>query len=145
MKLITRDTDYAVRALCYITRHKRRVISVTELSQSLGVPKPFLRKLLQRLSRRGIVSSYKGRQGGFALAAQAGNIRLTDLIEIFQGNIRLNVCLLKKKPCPGVRQRCPLHKELDSIERHVVGKLRRLTIASLAGSFAAAGLLGGKQ
>ena len=144
MKLITRDTDYAMRALCYIDRQKKRVVSVRDLSRELDIPRPFLRKLLQRLTRERIVSSYKGRQGGFTLAIPAQKVCLADLIEIFQGNTRLNECLLKDKPCPRI-SRCPLSAALGAIERDVVAKLKALTIASLAASFSSIGSSGGKR
>ena len=63
MRLITRNTDYAVRALSYISRQEEKVISVSELVKKIKVPRPFLRKILQTLNKKGILISYKG-QGG---------------------------------------------------------------------------------
>lgn len=60
MKLITRDTDYALRAVCFIARDKERVTSASELVKNLSIPQPFLRKLLQILSRGRILRSHKG-------------------------------------------------------------------------------------
>ena len=65
MKLITRDTDYAVRALCFIGQRQKRLISASELVANLKIPRPFLRKILQTLNREGILNSYKGKGGGF--------------------------------------------------------------------------------
>ncbi|MBM3255649.1 MAG: Rrf2 family transcriptional regulator, partial [Candidatus Omnitrophica bacterium] len=67
MKLITRDTDYALRALCFVARSKDGVVSVSELVDSLKIPKPFLRKSLQLLNKKGVLKSYKGLGGGFKL------------------------------------------------------------------------------
>ncbi|MCX5702041.1 MAG: hypothetical protein NTW64_03570 [Candidatus Omnitrophica bacterium] len=50
MKLITRDTDYAIRALCYIAKNKNEIISVRELVTKLKIPRPFLRKGQFKLS-----------------------------------------------------------------------------------------------
>jgi Rrf2 family protein len=138
MKLITRDTDYALRALCYIHQHNNTVTSVTQLVDDLGVPRSFLRKLLQRLSQAHIVESYRGLGGGFRLAVPSEKIGLVDLIIIFQGPVKLSDCSLKKKPCP--RQlRCPLHEILGAMEEDVLHTLRKMTIASLTRSFIAAG------
>jgi Rrf2 family protein len=68
MKLINRDTDYAVKALLYITKKKPERISVSELVNVLDIPKPFLRKTLQTLNREGVLNSSKGKVGGFGLA-----------------------------------------------------------------------------
>ena len=84
MKLITRDTDYAVRALCYMAGTKRQMVSVPDLVKELKVPGPFLRKILQILNKKGVLRSSKGRGGGFMLAGAPKKIFLVDLMEIFQ-------------------------------------------------------------
>ena len=59
MKLITRNTDYAIRALCYIAEQKQEVISADRLVKSLEIPRPFLRKILQTLTKAGLLNSSK--------------------------------------------------------------------------------------
>jgi Rrf2 family protein len=130
LKLLTRDTDYAIRALCCLARRPDEIASVNELVRILKVPRPFLRKILQTLNRSGLLRSYKGVGGGFAPGFPAEKIFLVDVIRIFQGPFKLNECFLRKRPCPGVR-RCALKKRIDAIERHVVGELASITIASL--------------
>ena len=119
MKLITRNTDYALRALCFIAKNKERIISVAELVKELKIPQPFLRKVLQVLNRKKILKSHKGKGGGFMLAFPVQKIFLVDLIEIFQGSLRLNECFFKKMACPN-RKTCALKKKIDSIERYVI-------------------------
>ena len=97
MKLITRDTDYAIRALMYIASAGDGVVSVAEIEKKLGLPRPFLRKILQVLQKQGVLRSIKGNRGGFLLAVPAKKIILADLIEIFQGKITFTECFLKKK------------------------------------------------
>jgi Rrf2 family protein len=130
MKLITRDTDYALRAICFIVKHKERVVSATELVKNLKMPRPFLRKVLQTLNKKGILESHKGQGGGFLLAKAAEKILLVDLIRIFQGSLRLNECFLRKIACPNMRT-CVLRKKICSIERYVIAELKSITIASL--------------
>jgi Rrf2 family protein len=130
VKLITRDTDYALRALCFIARDKKGVIPVTELVAKLKIPRPFLRKILQVLNREGILDSHKGQGGGFTLARPAEKIRLVDLMKVFQGKFQLNECLFKKVICPNIRQ-CALRKKLDGIESYIIKELKPITIASL--------------
>jgi len=130
MKLITKDTDYAVKALMYIASFPGRLTSVSNLSEELNIPKPFLRKILQVLHKERILKGSKGYGGGFRLARSADKIYLTDLIEIFQGPLKLNECIFKKKLCPD-RKFCFLKKKIDDIEKYVVLKLESITIASL--------------
>jgi len=127
---MTRDTDYALRALCFIAGCKGKIVSVSKLVRVLKVPQPFLRKLLQILSKKGILKSYKGNSGGFLLNNDPGNIFLVDLIKIFQGPFILNECFLKKHPCPNIK-RCILRKKITRIEEYVLKKLKGITVSCL--------------
>ena len=130
MKLITRDTDYALRAICFIAKSKKKIISVSELVKELKIPRPFLRKLLQVLNKKGILKSHKGQGGGFQLNGPANKIFLVDLIVIFQGPLKLNECFFKKLRCPNINS-CSLRKKIEGIENYVVRELKTITINSL--------------
>lgn len=130
MKLITRDTDYAVRALIFITKQKEKIVSVSDLVKELKIPKPFLRKILQILNKHEILNSYKGKGGGFVLARSPKKIFLIGLMRIFQGSLKFNECFLKKKICPNIRK-CILRKKIDRIEKYAINQLNSITINSL--------------
>jgi len=129
MKLITRNTDYALRALCYMSKHQF-VVSVDELVSKLGVPRPFMRKILQQLNKEKILESYKGQGGGFKLRKPPEKIYMLEIIRVFQGNAGLNDCFLKKDICPN-RGRCVLRKKVGAIEDSVFKQLNAINIASL--------------
>jgi len=130
MKLITRDTDYALRALCFIAKSKDDVVPASKLVDALKIPRPFLRKGLQLLNKKGVLRSYKGLGGGFKLAKAPKEVGILDIIEIFQGPFRLNECSFKKRRCPQDAT-CPLKKKLDFIERDVFLKLQAVTLQGL--------------
>jgi Rrf2 family protein len=129
MKLITRNTDYALRAICYISKHKG-LVSVDELVKELGVPRSFMRKILQQLNKKGVLESVKGQGGGFKLRPGSGRISVIEVMRIFQGRLRLNGCFLKKDICPN-RPKCALRKKLRLIEDSVLKQLESITIDSL--------------
>ncbi|MBL7131998.1 MAG: Rrf2 family transcriptional regulator [Candidatus Omnitrophica bacterium] len=130
MKLITRDTDYALRALMFIAKQKERMVSVSDLVEKLKIPRPFLRKLLQILNIKGLLDSHKVKGGGFMLAAVSRKISLLNLMEIFQGKMKLSDYTFKGKRCPHIKT-CRLKKKLDDIERSVIADLKSINIASL--------------
>lgn len=130
VKLITRDVDYAIRALCYMAQTKKERVSVSELVKELNVPRPFLRKILQILNKKGLLKSQKGKGGGFQLAALPDKIFLVDLIEIFQGPFKLNECVLKKEICYDIKG-CILRKRIGDIEKNLVKELKVITLRSL--------------
>ena len=130
MKLLTRNTDYGIRALCFIAKEKDRVVSVPELVKALKIPKPFLRKILQVLTKKGFVKSYKGIGGGFRLVIPAGSLYIVEVAKTFQGSLNLNECFLKKEICPN-KKTCPLKRKIDKIERNVLSELSSITIGQL--------------
>ena len=130
MKLVTRDTDYALRALCYMAGCQDRVVPASELVRELGIPRPFLRKILQVLHKRKVLKSYRGQGGGFLFMMPPDKIFLFGLIEIFQGRLRLNDCFFKKMVCPNTG-RCILKKKIDGLERYILKELSSITVASL--------------
>lgn len=131
MRLINRDTDYAIKALCFLAKGKKeKIISASELVKELKIPRPFLRKILQVLNKRRILKSYKGNGGGFSLAMPAKMIFLVDLIKIFQGEFQLNNCLFKRSICPDVKV-CLLKQKLEGIEKYVLSELESINIESL--------------
>ncbi len=129
MKLITRNTDYALRALCYLSKQKE-IVSVNELVKKLGVPHPFMRKILQQLNKHRILESFKGQGGGFKLEISPEKIYIIQIMRIFQGNIGLNGCFLKKDICPN-KGKCVLRKKIHLIENNVFEQLKKINIASL--------------
>jgi Rrf2 family protein len=130
MKLLTRDSDYALRAVCFIAKQNMKVVPVPLMVQALRIPRPFLRKILQILNRKKILKSYKGSGGGFSLETKPDQVLVTEIIEIFQGPVKLNECLLSKSLCPDVT-RCVLRKRIAMIEALVVKELKKITVASL--------------
>ena len=130
MKVITRDTDYAIRALCCIAKHKGNVVSAAELVRSLEVPRPFLRKILQTLGKKRIVTSYKGKGGGFSLSVLPGKLSLYDIAIAFQGPLRLNDHILRKRVCPHTKT-CLTKSKFDNIEKMMIRELKAVTLACL--------------
>jgi len=130
MKLITRDTDYAIRAIVYIACAKQEITAAGELVRALKIPRPFLRKIMQKLNQARLLKSYKGQGGGFLLAVPAKQISLMRLMNIFQGRFRLNECFFKKKVCPRTAN-CRLKKKIDKIEQQLIKELAVINIGGL--------------
>ena len=130
MKLITKDTDYAIRALQCIAVHKDQNVTVCGLSEKLNMPRSFLRKILQILNKEGILKSCKGKGGGFCLKVSPERISVFNLMEIFQGPFHLCEHIFKGRSCPDVRG-CYFKKRLDGIQEKTAKELRSITIAKI--------------
>jgi Rrf2 family protein len=113
-----------------MAENQKEITSVSELVQKLKIPRPFLRKILQALNKKGVLISFKGKSGGFKLRRKPQDIFITDLIEVFQGSLELNKCIFKKKLCSSV-DKCILREKIGEIEQRVVSELGLITVASL--------------
>ena len=81
--LFTKSTAYTLHALVELANFDKPV-DVTHLSQITELPKPFLAKLLQTLSRKGFVKSFKGIHGGFILAKEPNEIKIIDIFKVME-------------------------------------------------------------
>ncbi|MDD3776717.1 MAG: Rrf2 family transcriptional regulator [Actinomycetota bacterium] len=130
MKLLTKDTDYAVRALLHMAKQGNGAYQVRKLADDLGIPMPFLRKILQQLASAGVLDSVRGKGGGFSLARRPEDIFLLDIMEIFQGKFEIMECIFNRNICPNLKQ-CTLRKKLISIKDYVQEQLESITLKEL--------------
>ncbi len=130
MKLITKDTDYGIIALKFLAENREKTYSVSDMAKVLDVPKPFLRKILQKLARAGILRSHKGKGGGFSLGIEAKDISVLDVMAAFQGNFELSQCVLNKKVCPRIPE-CVLRKKIIYIQQLLQDELKGINIGQL--------------
>jgi len=105
---ITRETDYAIRCVLYLSSRTDRLVMVDEISREMATPKSFLAKILQKLVKADIARSFRGIRGGFQLSREPRDITLLDVIEAVEGTIALNACVLDKTVC-GFSSICVVH------------------------------------
>lgn len=127
---ITRQTDYAIRCVLYLAEHPNEVKVVNEIARSKSIPKVFLAKILQKLSKAGIVRSYKGVKGGFELAKRPKDITLLDVIEAIDGPVAMNICAIDKRLC-NMSNQCSVHPVWVQLRQDTERKLRKYSIDRL--------------
>jgi Rrf2 family protein len=130
MRLITKNTDYAIRALLSLASTPGGVRSAKEISREQGIPYQFLRRILNALIAAKMVTAREGVKGGYSLAGAAAKIKITDVICIFQGEVRLSECLFRSRPCAN-RATCVLRRQIVRIEGMVQREFQGLTIGGL--------------
>lgn len=106
---LTRAADYGVRVMIHlIGLGERRRVSLPALAEATATPESFLSKVLQALTRAGLLMSQRGQSGGFAVSVRGREATMRDIIEAIDGPIHLNVCLNSGKSCPRSAW-CPAH------------------------------------
>lgn len=130
MKVLNKHTDYALRALIALGMRPEERLSAKAISDSQSIPYQFLRRIMQELIKSGIVSSKEGARGGMALEKDPDEIRVKDVIEIFQGGVRVSECMFRKQICSN-RANCVLRHEILRIERMVSDEFSKVTVGKL--------------
>lgn len=132
MNFISRDTDYAIRALLFMAKaSKKEITTVDEIVEAENLPEKFSRRILQKLAKKKILVSHKGKKGGFSFLKPPGEIKFTDIMEVFQGKPDLTNCLLKGRVCPNLKKNCGVRRRLKDISKLLNRELEKITIASL--------------
>ena len=130
--MLTRSAEYAVRALSLLSlRQDGGALHAAEIADELGLPPQFLTKILRRLTATGLVSSQRGRAGGFRLNRNAGDVALLEVVEPFQDGLVGVECLLGQRDCSD-RLACPLHEPMADIRRAFHDLLSGTTLADVA-------------
>jgi len=130
MKVLTKDTDYAIRALIALSLEQDTYLSSRRIADTQRVPYHFLRRILQRLTKSGLVESKSGTGGGVRLALHPSKISIVDVVRIFQGEIELSQCMFRKSACEN-RRTCALRREIKRIENLIEAEFEQLTVQKL--------------
>ena len=136
---LTRAADYAVRVMIHLaglppnTRASR-----TELAAAAECPEQFLSKVLQNLTRAGLVVSHRGNTGGFELPQMHRSASLLEVVEAIEGPIRLNLCLVSHHSCTR-QQWCPAHPVWADAQLAMTGVLRGVSVGDLADRLSVSG------
>ena len=127
---ITSEADYALRIVYELARAGEKTDAKT-VSERANVPVRFTLKILRKLVLGGVVSSYKGVNGGYMLNASPKEITLLSIIELIDGPLVISKCLDSEYCCTSVgemKRSCVFHLIFDQINRRLSDKFRAVTL-----------------
>jgi len=127
---ITRETDYAIRCVLYLTSEKDRIVMVDEIAREMSIPRSFLAKILQKLVKANIARSFRGVKGGFQLGREPKDITLLDVITAVEGTIALNACAVDNAIC-AFSSTCAVHPVWIKLRNEFSEILRQHSFADI--------------
>lgn len=126
-------TDYAIRTLLYLARH-RRIVPIAEIAEAMKIPRKYLNRLGLELRDAGLLITHRGQHGGYSLGRSPGKIRLYDVVLLMEGTVVLNRCLEEENYCGlGATSYCTVHKCYSVMQKKWENFLKNVTIESLMG------------
>lgn len=130
--ILSRTSQYAVQALIYMaTRPAATPVLNKDIAAKLGVPAPYLAKILQSLAKGNLLFSFRGRLGGFCLRDSGEQITLMEILQLTEGPAFTESCLLGLKKCSG-ETACPLHFRWLPVKKKILELLKDTTLEKLA-------------
>jgi Rrf2 family protein len=130
--LLTRASEYALLSLDLIIKADKAVGS-DQLSKELNIPKSFLAKILQNLTKSDILISKRGAQGGYELKKDPKDISLYDIIASVEGK-KASVfdCVTYSNSCPhGVIGSCSISPFLARFQFKIDNYLKSLNLEEM--------------
>ena len=129
---ITRQADYAVRAVYYLTQLGSDSRAATsQIAEDQHIPPSFLAKIISQLSVAGLLHTSRGARGGVSLARDPNEISLLDVVEAIDGPILLNECVSDSGSCD-FSDDCPMRPIWCEAQQNLVERLQGTSFAEIA-------------
>jgi Rrf2 family protein len=132
--MLSNTSKYAIRAMIYLALNADRnsKIGIKKISGELGIPAPFLAKILQVLAKHKLLSSTKGPNGGFGLGKDPNKISLYEIVTVIDGNDIFDKCLISLRTCNEENTPCPIHKSYEPLRLEIKKLFQQQLIGQLA-------------
>ena len=129
MGVFSKTCEYAIRAVFFIAHRTADGgrVGIKEISTGIDSPEAFLAKILQDLTRKGILSSAKGPNGGFYMDGLSLKLPLSEVVKAVDGNGIFTGCGMGLQYCSSSNP-CPLHNEFKDIRNKIQAMMEHTTI-----------------
>ncbi len=130
---ITQEADNAFRVILHLAGiPEGERCTARSISEVMNISVQFTLKTLNKLTKSGITCAYRGVNGGYALNKAASDITMREIIEVVDGPIAINRCLLEKRNCNrNHADKCVVNTALAGVQKVLTDALEAITIEKL--------------
>ncbi|MGN6215088.1 RrF2 family transcriptional regulator [Parafilimonas sp.] len=127
--MFSKTCEYAIRAMIFIAQKTRQDsrVGIKEIAKGINSPEHFIAKILQDLTRKGLLQSAKGPSGGFYLDKASMKQSLADVVKAVDGDKIFYGCGLGLKQCSETKP-CPIHFEFKKVRQGLFDMLQNTRI-----------------
>jgi Rrf2 family protein len=131
MLKLTKKADYGLMAMKHLAEHAHSgACSAKDVAESYGIPPEVLAKILQRLTKAGLLHSQHGINGGYTLARAANEISAYEVIRAIDGPLFITSCITVRGECDQT-QRCTIREPLRKVNQSIEEVLKKIKIAEM--------------
>ncbi len=133
--ILSKSCEYAIRAVVYLGYRSKagNKTGIPEVADAIGSPLHFTGKILQTLAKKGVISSFKGPNGGFYLEKLDATF-LVDIVSAIDGNDIFTSCIMGLKSCSDTRP-CPLHDRIKPVRQQLHSEFASKSIKEMVEAF----------
>jgi Rrf2 family protein len=129
--MLSQTAEYALRTVLYLaTTDQAELSNVSDLAERLDIPRNYLSKTLHQLARAGVLTSTRGKHGGFRLTKPPSKLSLAEVVAPFDGPTGARICLLGRAACSD-SDPCPAHGRWKSVSNEVSTFFRETKVSDL--------------
>jgi Rrf2 family protein len=131
--IYSKSAEYAIQAMIYLAEHHEKGnVMVSQIAEDYDIPRHFLAKLVQSLTKHHLVKSTRGRTGGLKLNKPARDIRIIDVVYAIEGPPpEEEMCVIGLDVCSDSVP-CPLHDQWKVIKENIRSMLSYENLEDLA-------------
>ncbi len=130
--MFSQTVEYALRAIVHLAKLPEVLQTTAQIAKATQVPAPYLSKVLQTLTREGLITVKRGVSGGFLLSKTPDQLTIYEVVQCVDPIQRIHKCPLELS---SHRKRlCSLHKKMDSALEGIEDVFRSTTLADLMNS-----------
>src|SRR5579883_203568 len=134
MLSLSKKTDYALQALCYLVRTSPdRAVNAREIAEHYHLPGELLAKILQRLMRARLLTSTPGPTGGYRLARPAAEISVGAVIAAIDGAPAIVHCMKTEHNDCDQLPRCTIRAPLVRVNARIQQMLNLISLQEISG------------
>jgi Rrf2 family protein len=130
---LTSTSRYSIRILSYMALQDERLISAKHLVERLHISDKYLRGLMTKLVKQGLVKSIQGRDGEYEISKPYQELYLIEIIRAVEDISKYTGCVLGFEECSSENP-CALHDRWNNIKTDTVQFLKTTTLADIVKS-----------
>lgn len=128
--------EYAIKTMIYIKASEQsgKHVGLKEIASQIKSPEAFTAKVLQQLVKGGLLESVRGPQGGFMMADSDREIKLMDVVRLFDGDGMIRSCVLGLEDCSSEKP-CAVHHQFVALREQCSHVLMNTRLDEVAVDF----------
>jgi len=128
--LIIKEVEYAIMILDEL--NKRSPLSASEISDSRGIPSPFIYRVLKKMEKAGFLVVRRGTNGGYSILADLEKTTLFDVISVFDNTFVVIECMKAGYECNRTsKHNCCMHRTFCGLHHKLQTEFSRNNLADL--------------